>query len=52
MEAEAYEELHRLETNHWWYRGMRAIINRILMRYYDSADHLKILDADVAQAET
>ena len=45
MEAEAYEELQRLETDHWWYRGMRAIVNRILMRIYDSPVPLKILDA-------
>jgi SAM-dependent methyltransferase len=29
----AYQDLHALEANHWWYRGMRAIYSRLLSRY-------------------
>lgn len=29
----AYYDLHALEANHWWYRGMRAIYSRLLRRH-------------------
>lgn len=28
----AYHDLHALEADHWWYRGMRAIYTRLLCR--------------------
>ena len=45
MEPEAYEELHRLEADHWWYRGMRAIALRLLADHLPRRDDLRILDA-------
>ena len=45
MEPEAYEELHQLESVHWWYRGMRQITDSLLRANLRQADHLRILDA-------
>lgn len=33
MHELAYHDLHALEANHWWYRGMRAIYSRLLRRH-------------------
>lgn len=45
MEPEAYAELERLETEHWWYRGMRAISAELLRPLEPDAAPLRILDA-------
>lgn len=33
MEESAYLELHRLERNHWWYRGTRSVYRTLLRRF-------------------
>jgi SAM-dependent methyltransferase len=33
MHELAYHDLHALEANHWWYRGMRAIYEQLLRRH-------------------
>jgi SAM-dependent methyltransferase len=43
MEEHAYVELHQLEQNHWWYRGVRSIY-RILLRRYVSDSKGRVLD--------
>jgi ubiquinone/menaquinone biosynthesis C-methylase UbiE len=45
MEALAYDELHRLEPSHWWYRGMRHITFRLLNNVFNGQNGLRILDA-------
>jgi SAM-dependent methyltransferase len=45
MESKAYEELHRLEPTHWWYRGMRQITERLLQAPLEHQEKLRILDA-------
>lgn len=37
--------MYRVETRHWWYRGMAAITCRILDRWYRPGGGLRILDA-------
>ncbi len=44
MEPQAYEELHRLEGDHWWYRGMRQITDRLLREALGETSGLSILD--------
>jgi ubiquinone/menaquinone biosynthesis C-methylase UbiE len=39
----AYHDLHALEANHWWYRGMRAIYSRLLRRHI-RAETVSVLD--------
>lgn len=45
MEPEAYEELYRLEGDHWWYQGMRHITERLLGDVLSGQEGLRILDA-------
>jgi SAM-dependent methyltransferase len=45
MEPQAYNELYRLEPNHWWYRGMRRITSRLLGSLLFGEKDVKILDA-------
>jgi SAM-dependent methyltransferase len=45
MEPEAYAELERLEAEHWWYRGMRAISAELLRPLERPGAPLRILDA-------
>lgn len=45
MEPEAYDELHLLESDHWWYRGMRHITERLLSGAVGCRTDLDILDA-------
>ena len=33
MEEQAYTDIHRLEREHWWYRGTRAVYHMLLHRY-------------------
>lgn len=45
MEKEQYHILYRLEETHWWYLGMRHMVDSLLQRYMDSSRPLRILDA-------
>lgn len=45
MEKEQYEILYRLEETHWWYLGMRRMVDSLLQRYVDCSQPLRILDA-------
>jgi SAM-dependent methyltransferase len=45
LKPEAYDELHALEENHWWYRGMRRIVFTLLDQCYARDGSLDILDA-------
>lgn len=45
MEPTAYDELHQLEHDHWWYRGMRDITTRLLRATLPRQTGLDILDA-------
>lgn len=45
MEPAAYDELNALETDHWWYRGMRDITARLLRSALPRQTGLDILDA-------
>lgn len=44
MERELYDSLYRLEDEHWWFRGRRAVI-RSLLRHTPSSGPRRILDA-------
>ncbi len=43
MEEHAYVELHRLEQDHWWYRGTRAVY-RTLLRWAAPQPGAPVLD--------
>ncbi|MBI4299514.1 MAG: class I SAM-dependent methyltransferase [Chloroflexi bacterium] len=45
MEKEQYQLLYELEDRHWWYLGMRAIVERQLRRYIPPGALLLVLDA-------
>lgn len=45
MEPEAYVEMKQAEVNHWWYRGMRRITERLLRAHLPPRKNLRILDA-------
>jgi len=45
VEPEAYDELDRFESTHWWYQGMRSITRALLNRELDGCANLNILDA-------
>ena len=45
MDKEQYELLYRLEETHWWYLGMRRMVDSLLMRYLDRSRPIRILDA-------
>ncbi len=45
MEKEQYEILYRLEESHWWYLGMRRMVDSLLQPYLDRDRPLRILDA-------
>jgi SAM-dependent methyltransferase len=45
MEKDQYEILYRLEETHWWYLGMRRMVDALLTRYLDRGRPLHILDA-------
>ncbi len=45
MEKEQYEILYRLEETHWWFLGMRRVVDALLRQYLDSGRPIRILDA-------
>lgn len=45
MEPEAYVEMYHAEADHWWYRGMRLITERLLTMAFPQRRDLRILDA-------
>jgi ubiquinone/menaquinone biosynthesis C-methylase UbiE len=45
MEPDAYVEMYHVETDHWWYRGMRQITERMLLPALSPRRGLRILDA-------
>lgn len=46
MDAALYEELHRVEQTHWWFRARRRIVWSLVERYVggDSSRRLKICE--------
>ena len=44
MERSLYEEHARLEQDHWWFVGRRAIISAVLDRHLPAATERRILD--------
>jgi SAM-dependent methyltransferase len=44
MEAEYYEEMHRVEDIHWWFVGRRMILAAILERFFTGAVDGQILE--------
>jgi SAM-dependent methyltransferase len=45
MRLSEYDLMFRIEEHLWWYRGMQAITQTILDRYYPRPGQLRILDA-------
>jgi ubiquinone/menaquinone biosynthesis C-methylase UbiE len=45
MERSEYQTMAAVETQHWWYGGMRSIAAALLDRYYLGREGLRILDA-------
>ncbi len=45
MDKEQYEILYRLEERHWWYLGMRCIVDSTIKQYLDPSKSYRILDA-------
>jgi ubiquinone/menaquinone biosynthesis C-methylase UbiE len=45
MEPQAYDEMHQLESTHWWYAGMRHITQTLLEPVLPKQRNLQILDA-------
>ncbi len=45
MKPEAYGEMYENEDIHWWFVSRRAIIRKMIDRYIDGGDTLKILEA-------
>lgn len=45
MDKEQYEILYRLEGSHWWYLGMRRIVDSMAKKYLDCSRSYRILDA-------
>ncbi|MBU1457654.1 class I SAM-dependent methyltransferase [Patescibacteria group bacterium] len=44
MEKFVYQQLHKLETSHWWYQGRETIIKAVLKKFLHNKSQLKILD--------
>lgn len=45
MDKEEYEIMYRLEDTHWWYVGMRRIVQGMLERLLPEQSALRVLDA-------
>ncbi len=45
MDPSEYDLMYRVETRHWWYRGMEAITRATLERWCGASAPLTILDA-------
>lgn len=45
METREYQMMFEVENTHFWYKGMRIIIKRLLDKYLPKNKKLKILDA-------
>lgn len=44
MEAEAYREMDRMESRHWWFRGRRAVLRAALTRFLPETRDLHLLE--------
>lgn len=42
MDAELYDELHRVEKTHWWFRARRHIVWSLVRRYVDGAPNRRL----------
>lgn len=42
MEAQLYEELHRVEQSHWWFRARRHIVWSLVRRYVDGGANRRL----------
>lgn len=45
MNPEEYERMYRLEDRHWWYAGMRAIVDGLLTAGHLPSGQWRLLDA-------
>lgn len=45
MDADQYSTMYQVERDHWWYRGMRRNMWRLLRRYLAAGRSYAILDA-------
>jgi SAM-dependent methyltransferase len=45
MQDHVIEEMSVVEADHWWYRGLRDMIERTLRQHLDTRSGLKVLDA-------
>lgn len=44
MDNRLYKQYYELETNHWWFSGMRIIYKSLIQRFKNKNDNLRILD--------
>lgn len=51
MNSEEYEVMARVEADHWWYRGLRDALSRVLARF-GLPDRPRVLDAGCGTGET
>jgi SAM-dependent methyltransferase len=42
MEAQLYDELHRVEQSHWWFRARRHIVWSLVRRYVDGGANRRL----------
>ena len=45
MEEREYDALYENERHHWWFGGMETITRRLLGRWYEAGEGLRILEA-------
>jgi SAM-dependent methyltransferase len=45
MDPSEYELMFKVEDDHWWYRGMKAITTSLLDRFFSGRTDLRVLDA-------
>jgi SAM-dependent methyltransferase len=46
MEKHAYAEMQRMQSRHWWWRGMRRLYHAALRRYLPTTNHQRLI-ADI-----
>ncbi len=44
MDAQLYDHFSRIEDNHWWFTGRRAVVREVLARRLPRGQALRILD--------
>src|SRR6267154_1418881 len=47
MEAQLYDELHRVEQSHWWFRARRHIVWSLVRRYVDDGPNRRLRVCDL-----